>query len=91
MKKLNENDLQEYVKKFNEKDLVFSLTGIVNVKAKMVNTKSSYNNKNGILKIEDTKSNMKIDTTSVYKIQVSENNSMLEIFLDNGINIRLEK
>ena len=91
MKRLNEKDLEKIVQKFNEKNIVFTLSGIVDIKVKIEEVKCNYNSKNGILKIEDTKSNIHIDTTSVYKIQISENNSMLEICLDSGINIRLEK
>lgn len=91
MKRLSEKDLQEYVKNFSNKNIVFSLDGIINQKTKVKNAQCTYNTITGILKVKDTNTNISIDTTSVYKMQISENNSMLEIFLDNGIDIRLEK
>lgn len=91
MKKLSEKDLQEYVKRFNNKNIVFSLGGIVNARVEIEKAECKYNAQNGILKVKDTKTDISINTSSVYKMQISENNSMLEIYLDNGIDIRLEK
>lgn len=91
MKRLSEKDLQENVEKFNNKNIIFSLGGIANVKIDMEMAKCKYNNRNGILKVKGTKADISIDTTSAYRMQISENNSMLEIFLDNGIDIMLEK
>ena len=39
----------------------------------------------------DIKSNIKIDTSTVYKMQVSENGTIFEIYLDNGLDLRIEK
>ena len=44
-----------------------------------------------MLKIKDKIANINIDISSVYRIEINENNSMLVIYLDNGIDIRIEK
>ena len=94
MKKVFENELEEYVQKFNKKDVILNLEGIVNFlieKIKMGNVECNYNIRNGIFKIKDKTANINIDISSVYRIEISENNSMLVIYLDNGIDIRIEK
>lgn len=91
MKKVFENELEEYVQKFNKKDVILNLEGIVKEKIKMGNVECNYNIRNGIFKIKDKTANINIDISSVYRIEISENNSMLVIYLDNGIDIRIEK
>lgn len=91
MKKVFENELEGYVQKFNKKDVILNLEGIVKEKIKMGNVECNYNIRNGIFKIKDKTANINIDISSVYRIEISENNSMLVIYLDNGIDIRIEK
>lgn len=91
MKKVFENELEGYVQKFSNKDVILKLEGIVKEKIKMENVECNYNIRNGIFKIKDKTANINIDISSVYRIEISENNSMLVIYLDNGIDIRIEK
>lgn len=91
MKKVFENELEGYVQKFNKKDVILNLEGIVKEKIKMGNVECNYNIRNGIFKIKDKTANINIDISSVYRIEISENNSMLVIYLDNGIDVRIEK
>lgn len=91
MKKVFENELEGYVQKFSNKDVILKLEGIVKEKIKMGNVECNYNIRNGIFKIKDKTANINIDISSVYRIEISENNSMLVIYLDNGIDIRIEK
>ena len=91
MKKVFENELEEYVQKFNKKDVILNLEGIVKEKIKMEKVECNYNIQNGIFKIKDKTANINIDISSVYRIEISENNSILVIYLDNGIDIRIEK
>lgn len=91
MKKVFENELEGYVQKFSNKDVILKLEGIVKEKIKMENAECNYNIQNGMLKIKDKIANINIDISSVYRIEISENNSMLVIYLDNGIDIRIEK
>ncbi len=91
MKKVFENELEGYVQKLSNKDVILKLEGIVKEKIKMENVECNYNIRNGIFKIKDKTANINIDISSVYRIEINENNSMLVIYLDNGIDIRIEK
>ena len=91
MKRVKEKELQRYIQKFNSKNIILNLGGVINAKIPMEKVKSNYNTRNGIMSLCDLKSNIKIDTSSVYKMQVSENETIFEIYLDNGLDLRIEK
>lgn len=91
MKRVKEKELQQYIQKFNSKNIILNLSGVLNAKIQMEKVKSNYNTKNGIMSLCDLKSNIKIDTSTVYKMQVSENGTIFEIYLDNGLDLRIEK
>ena len=57
----------------------------------MEKVKSHYNTRNGIISLSDLRTNIKIDTSTVYKMQVSENETIFEVYLDNGLDLRIEK
>ena len=83
--------LQQYVQKFDSKNIILNLGGVINAKIQMEKVKSNYNIRNGIISFSDIKSNIKIDTSTVYKMQVSENGTIFEIYLDDGLDLRIEK
>ena len=91
MKRVKEKELQQYIQKFNSKNIILNLGGVINAKIQMEKVKSNYNTINGIMSLCDLKSNIKIDTSSVYKMQVSENETIFEVYLDNGLDLRIEK
>ena len=91
MKRVKEKELQQYIQKFNSKNIILNLGGVINAKIQMEKVKSNYNTRNGIMSLCDLKSNIKIDTSSVYKMQVSENEIIFEVYLDNGVDLRIEK
>lgn len=91
MKRVKEKELQRYIQKFNSKNIILNLGGVINAKIQMEKVKSNYNTRNGIMSLCDLKSNIKIDTSSVYKMQVSENETIFEVYLDNGLDLRIEK
>ena len=91
MKRVKEKELQQYIQKFNSKNIILNLGGVINAKIQMEKVKSNYNTRNGIMSLCDLKSNIKIDTSSVYKMQVSENETIFEVYLDNGVDLRIEK
>lgn len=91
MKRVIEKELQQYVQKFDSKNIILNLGGVINAKIQMEKVKSNYNTRNGIMSLCDLKSNIKIDTSSVYKMQVSENETIFEVYLDNGLDLRIEK
>lgn len=91
MKRVKEKELQRYIQKFNSKNIILNLGGVINAKIQMEKVKSHYNTRNGIISFSDIKSNIKIDTSTVYKMQVSENGTIFEIYLDNGLDLRIEK
>ena len=91
MKRVKEKELQQYIQKFNSKNIILNLGGVINAKIQMEKVKSNYNTRNGIMSLCDLKSNIKIDTSSVYKMQVCENETIFEVYLDNGLDLRIEK
>lgn len=91
MKRLSEKELQEYVRRFNNKNIIFSFGGIVRAKIIMKNAECAFYRKIETLKVKDTKTELLIDINSAYKILISENNTMLKIYLDNDIEIIMEK
>lgn len=91
MRMLSEKELQEYMKSFNNKNVVFSFGGIVRARIVMKNAECVYYRKVGILKVNDSNTELSIDISSAYKILTSENNTMLKIYLDNELEIIIEK
>ena len=91
MKRVKEKELQQYIQKFNSKNIILNLGGVINAKIQMEKVKSNYNTRNGIMSLCDLKSNIKIDTSLVYKMQVSENETIFEVYLDNRLDLRIEK
>ena len=91
MKRVKEKELQRYIQKFNSKNIILNLGGVINAKIQMEKVKCNYNTRNGIISLSDIKSNIKIDTSTVYNMQISENGTIFEIYLDDGLDIRIEK
>lgn len=91
MKRVKEKELQQYIQKFNSKNIIVNLGGGINAKIQMEKVKSHYNTRNGIISLSDLRTNIKIDTSTVYKMQVSENETIFEVYLDNGLDLRIEK
>ena len=91
MKVINEKVLAKYVKEFDGKNTILNLDGTINAKIKMENAKCEYNVEKGTLQIKDKQNTININIIPVYKIQVSENGTMLEIYLDSDLDIILER
>ena len=55
MKRVKEKELQRYIQKFNSKNIILNLGGVINAKIQMEKVKSNYNIRNGIISFSDIK------------------------------------
>lgn len=53
MKRVKEKELQQYIQKFNSKNIILNLGGVINAKIQMEKVKSNYNTRNGIMSLCD--------------------------------------
>lgn len=91
MIKISERELKEYIQKFNNKNVALYINGIMYQKTQFNNIECNYKIKSGMLYLSDKNTNIVVNTVSAYKIQISEDNNIIEIYLDTGIDIKLQK
>lgn len=91
MIKISERELKEYIQKFNNKNVTLYINGIMYQKTQFDNIECNYKIRSGMLYLSSINTKIVINTVSVYKIQISEDYNILEIYLDTGIDLKLQK
>lgn len=91
MIKISEREVEEFLKGFSKRDITMKLKGIIIAKIQMINAKCVYDRSTGILIISNGQLKFEFNMSFLYKMEISENGRILNMFFDNGINLTLNK
>lgn len=89
MKKIREKELIEILKKFKNRYIVVQIEGIVRGQVILEKLKYKYNKENGKIQLKDnvSKNVIEIEQHMAYMLIANEDNTEIEIKLDNEENI----
>lgn len=85
MKKIKEKELIKILKEFENRYIVVQIEGIVSGQVILEKLKYKYNTENGNIQLEDnvSKNKIEIEQYMAYMLIANEDNTELEIELDN--------
>lgn len=93
MIKVQEKDLEKILDNFNGRNVIIEFEGVITGKLRMKQLKVKYERNKGNIKLFDMVylNNIKIDTTSMYKVEIDESVTNLIIRLDYDEKIKINK
>ena len=91
MIKIVEQEIEEYLKGFNKRDITMKLDGIIIAEIKIINAKCFYKRNVGILEIGNGQIKFEFNTSFLYQMGIKEDGRTLNMFFDNGIDLTLKK
>jgi len=91
MIKIDEENLEQYIEKFNAKNIEIKVTGLFKQNTKVKLAEFDYNPKNGKIKIRNNTVYLKIDLSFVYRIEINEELNRLSFYFDDEMKVTIAK